>query len=81
VLFRLIAPAEGGRFKETGGGVVFFPEPRPESWHGQLSDLVEARFKHRLGPCVEVGVATLDPTQLEQHCQRHGELYWQGGDL
>ena len=81
VLFRLIAPAAGGRFRETGGGVVFFPEPRPESWHRQVADLVGARFKHPLGPCVEVGVATLDTAQLERHCQRHGDLLWQGGDL
>jgi hypothetical protein len=80
VLFRLIAPAAGGRFQETGGGVVFLPEPRPESWQRQVADLVSAHFRHPLGPCVEVGVATLDPAQLERHCQLHRGLYWQGGD-
>jgi hypothetical protein len=81
VIFRLIAPGAGGRFQETGGGVVFLPEPRPEGWHRQVAELVGARFKHPIGPCVEVGVATLDPAQLERHCQRYGELFWQGGDL
>ncbi|HEY3109867.1 MAG TPA: hypothetical protein VGL23_13990 [Chloroflexota bacterium] len=81
VLFRLIAPAADGRFQETGGGVVFFPEPRPESWHVQVAELVGAHFRHPLGPCVEVGVATLDRSQLERHCRRHGDLFWQGGDL
>ena len=80
VLFRLIAPAGDGRFRETGGGVVFLAEPRPEVWHGQVSDLDAAHFAHPLGPLVEVGVATLDVAQLERHCQRHGELFWQGGD-
>ena len=80
VLFRLISPERSGRFQETGGGVVFMPEPRPESWHAEVVALVEARFRHRLGPCVEVGVATLDRIQLERHCQRHGDFFWQGGD-
>lgn len=80
VLFRLIAPAAGGRFQETGGGVAFFPEPRPEAWQAVVADLVRAHFTHPLGPCVEVGVATLDRVQLERHCQRHGAIFWQGGD-
>jgi hypothetical protein len=60
--------------------VVLF-RPRSESWHRQIAALVEANFKHPLGPCVEVGVATLDSGLLERHCQRHGEVFWQGGDL
>ena len=80
VLFRLIAPEPSGRFRETGGGVVFMPEPRPEAWHAEVVALVGAHFEHPIGPCVEVGVATLDRGQLERHCRRHGELFWQGGD-
>ena len=80
VLFRLIAPASGGLFQETGGGVVFIPDPRPESWQPMVAGLVRKRFKHALGPCVEVGSATLDRAMLERHCQRHGDFFWQGGD-
>jgi hypothetical protein len=78
VVFRLF---EGGsRFRETGGGVVFVPEGMTEVWQSAVAALVSAHFKHPLGPCVEVGFASLDPALLERHCQRHGELYWQGGD-
>jgi hypothetical protein len=78
VLFRLF---EGGdRFRETGGGVVFVPEGRTEAWQSAVAALVKANFRHPLGPCVELGFATLDKGLLERHCQRYGELYWQGGD-
>ena len=80
VVFRLIAPDRKGRFVETGGGVAFLPDPRPETWHSLVAALVAAHFKHPLGPCVELGYATLDTTMLERHCQRHGDVYWQGGD-
>ena len=66
--------------RETGGGVVIMADPRPEDWHAQVAALVKKHFKHPLGPCVEVGYAMLDRAQLERHCQRDGELYWQGGD-
>ena len=77
VVFRLFEP---GSLRETGGGVVFVPEPRPENWHSLVAQLVQKHFEHPLGPCVEVGFATLDTAQLERHCQRHGDFYWQGGD-
>jgi hypothetical protein len=80
VIFRLIAPAGRDRFKETGGGVAFLPDPRPDTWQSQVAELVRLHFKHPLGPCVEVGVATLDRAMIERHCQRHGDLFWQGGD-
>ena len=80
MLFRLIAPAPGGKFQETGGGVAFFPEPRPEAWQALVADLVRAHFKHPLGPCVELGIATLDRSLLERHAQRRGQFFWQGGD-
>ena len=75
VVFRLFSGT-----RETGGGVVFLPEGRGDDWYRLVADLVERHFKHPLGPCVEVGFATLDRALLERHCQRHGELYWQGGD-
>jgi hypothetical protein len=78
VLFRLF---EGGdRFRETGGGVVFVPEGMTEAWQSEVARLVAANFRHPLGPCIEVGFATLDRAMLERHCQRHGDLFWQGGD-
>jgi hypothetical protein len=80
VLFRLIEPGRGVAARETGGGVVFVADPRPEDWHGQLSRLVSRRFRHALGPVVEAGFATLERATLERHCQRDGDLYWQGGD-
>jgi hypothetical protein len=80
VLFRLIEPGPGASVRETGGGVVFVPEPRPENWSALVAGLVERRFRHPVGPIVEVGYATLDRSLLERHCQRDGELFWQGGD-
>lgn len=80
VVFRLLAPATRQQVRETGGGVVFLPEPRPENWHALVAALVERHFKALLGPCIELGFATLDPALLERHCQREGDLFWQGGD-
>ena len=75
VLFRLFQDT-----KETGGGVVFVPEGHGERWYAEVAELARQQFKHPLGPCVEVGFATLDQAMLERHCQRHGDLFWQGGD-
>lgn len=75
VLFRLFHGT-----KETGGGVVFLPEGRGDDWYPRVAELARAHFKHPLGPCVEVGFANLDVGLLERHCQRFGDLYWQGGD-
>jgi len=80
VLFRLIEPGRGAAVRETGGGVVFVPEPRPENWPWLVAGLAGRHFKHPLGPVVEIGYATLDRSLLERHCQRDGELFWQGGD-
>jgi hypothetical protein len=80
VLFRLIESTRGAAVRETGGGVVFVPEPRPENLPGLVAALAARHFRHPLGPVVEIGYATLDRAQLERHCQRDGGLFWQGGD-
>jgi len=80
VLFRLIEPGRGPAVRETGGGVVFLAEPRPENWPSLVAALARRHFKHPIGPLVEIGYATLDRSLLERHCQRDGGLLWQGGD-
>jgi hypothetical protein len=80
VLFRLIESTRGAAARETGGGVVFVPEPRPENLPTLVAGLAGRHFSHPLGPVVEIGYATLDSSLLERHCQRDGRLFWQGGD-
>lgn len=80
IVFRVIVAERDGRFREAGGGAAFFPEPRPDGWHALIAAMVAARFRRTLGPCVEVGYATLDAGLLELHCQRELEFYWQGGE-
>lgn len=79
-VFRLIERDRTGVYFETGGGIVFMPEPRPDDWHGMVLDLAGKAFRHPLGPCIEVGYAMLDRATLERHCRQHGPFFWQGGD-
>ena len=80
MVFRLIEPGRGPAVRETGGGVVFIPDPKPEDWHARVAALVKRRFRHPLGLAQELGVATLDRASVERHCQSEGDFFWQGGD-
>ena len=80
VVFRLIEPGRGAAVRETGGGVVFVADPRPEDWHAQVARLVSRHFRHTLGPVVEIGFGSFDRDALGRHCQREGDFFWQGGD-
>ena len=80
VVFRLIEPGRGLAVRETGGGVVFVPDPKPEDWHARVTALAKRHFRHPVGPVVEIGFGSFDREALARHCQEDGGLYWQGGD-
>jgi hypothetical protein len=79
VSFETVFPIWADQVARRGGGVAFFPIELND-WSAAISSLVHKHFHHSTVRSAEVGIATLDPSALQQFCQHDGDIYWQGGD-
>lgn len=79
VAFETVFPIWDDQVQARGGGVLFVPLDSP-NWPAIVSAIVHRHFHHPTVRSAELGVATLDPTALDQFCHRAGDVYWQGGD-